>query len=142
MTVLRIEPVVVDDTLHDWRHVHNTVIPVAPLSVDEVRERVHRNRLDVGYLGDVLIGCTTVRPPADDPNTAVVIARVLPEHRGRGFGAQLYAHGLARARELGVSAIQTIVLATNEDGLRFAVRRGFVEVDRYESFITLFRRLE
>ncbi len=27
--------------------------------------------------------------------------------------------------------IETIVLGANEDGLRFAQRRGFVEVDRY-----------
>ena len=128
---LRIEPVDADPTLHDWRHVHNVVIPTAPLSVEDVRERIRRNRLDVGYLGDVVIGCTTVRPPADDPATATIIARVLPEHRGRGFGTTLYAHGLARAKELGVTAVETVVLASNEDGLRFALRRGFTEIERY-----------
>jgi GNAT superfamily N-acetyltransferase len=60
-----------------------------------------------------------------------VIARVLPEHRGQGFGSRLYAHGLAGARELGGDGIATIVLAANVDGLRFALARGFVEVERY-----------
>lgn len=148
MTTLRIEPVDRDATLEDWRHVHNAVIPTAPLSVEEVRERIRRHRLAVGYLDGVLVGCTTVRPPADDPATATVIARVLPEHRGRGLGTALYAHGLAVAREFGVSAVETIVLASNEDGLRFALRHGFTEVDRYllpgdtVPFVTLRRPLD
>lgn len=62
---------------------------------------------------------------------ATVIARVLPEFRRRGFGAALYENGLAHARGLGAGAVETCVLAVNEDGLRFAGRRGFVEVDRY-----------
>jgi GNAT superfamily N-acetyltransferase len=148
MTRLRIEPVDRDAALDDWRHVHNTVIPTAPLSVEEVRERIRRNRLDVGYLDGIVVGCTTVRPPAEDPTTATVIARVLPEHRGRGLGTALYAHGLARAREFGVTAVETIVLASNVEGLRFALRHGFAEVDRYllpgdtVPFVTLRRPLD
>jgi ADP-ribose pyrophosphatase YjhB (NUDIX family) len=60
-----------------------------------------------------------------------VIARVLPSHRGRGFGEQLYRRGLAKAAELGAQVIETVVLASNEDGLRFARRHGFAETDRY-----------
>ncbi|MFD9728241.1 GNAT family N-acetyltransferase [Streptomyces sp. NPDC059072] len=119
-----------DGTLRDWRHVHNLVVPTAPLSPDEVRERAGRNRLDVAYLGDVLVGCMTVRPAAgEDP--VVVIARVLPEYRGRGLGVALYEHGLAQAREFGAVTVRTVVLETNPEGLRFALARGFVEVERY-----------
>jgi GNAT superfamily N-acetyltransferase len=124
----RAEP---DFGLADWRHVHNTVIPTHHLSLDDVRERSGRHHLEVAYLEDVLVGCSTVRPPTDDTRTATVIARVLPPHRRQGFGEALYARGLARARELGAEVIETVVLASNEDGLRFARQHGFVETERY-----------
>ena len=127
--------------LRDWQHVHNEIIPNAVLSLDEVRERVQRHHLEVAYLGDVVVGCSTVRPP--EPEAATVIARVLPEYRGQGIGRQLYERGLAVARDLGASVVETIVLASNVDGLRFAQQRGFVETERYllpgdnDPFVTL-----
>jgi GNAT superfamily N-acetyltransferase len=128
---LHFEPVRPDDaTLADWRHIHNLIIPTDPLSVEEVTERVQRNRLTVAYQGNVAVGCSTVRPPANETKTAVVIARILPEHRRQGFGEQLYEHALAIARELGAEVIETIILASNVDGVRFAERHGFVEIDR------------
>ncbi|MEV6833877.1 GNAT family N-acetyltransferase [Streptomyces sp. NPDC051133] len=120
-----------DATLRDWQHVHNTIIPTHLLSLDEIRDRAQRHHLEVAYLGDVLVGCSTVRPPTDDTATATVIARVLAPHRGRGFGEELYARGLDRARELGARVIETVVLSSNEDGLRFACAHGFVEIERY-----------
>ncbi|NEA52781.1 GNAT family N-acetyltransferase [Streptomyces sp. SID13666] len=131
MPNLRIEQVDGEAAVKDWQHVHNLIIPTDPLSLDDVRERVRRNRLDVAYLGDVLVGCSTVRPPTDDTSTATVIARVLPAHRGQGFGGEIYAEGLAQARKLGAEVIETIVLASNTDGLRFALAHGFVEFERY-----------
>ena len=128
---LRITPADGDAALADWRHVHNTIIPTAVLSPDEVRERAGRYLLDVAYLGEELVGCMTVRPPADGEPVATVIARILPPYRRRGHGSTLYAHGLARARDLGASVIDTVVLASNPEGLRFAEAHGFVETDRY-----------
>ena len=117
--------------LEDWRHVHNTIIPTAVLSLDEVRERVRRNHLEVAYLGDVPVGCTTVRPPDRDEGIATVIARVLPAHRRRGFGEELAARGLERARALDPREIETVVLESNPEGLRFAQKHGFAETERY-----------
>ena len=121
---------VTEATIDDWRHVHNVVIPAAPLTRAEVQERIARYLLTVAYAGDCLIGCTTVRPP-DDVGTVTVIVRVLPEHRGRGYGQGLFVKAMEAARGLGGSAVETIVLASNVDGLRFALRHGFVEVSRY-----------
>ncbi|GHE32075.1 hypothetical protein GCM10017778_13250 [Streptomyces vinaceus] len=121
-------------SLQDWRHVHNLIVPPDALTLDQVRERSGRHLLDVAYLGGVLVGCMTVRrPTADAPAVATVIARILPAHRGQGLGAALYEHGVAAARALAPSpdTIETIVLASNEAGLRFALRRGFTESDRY-----------
>ncbi|MEU6216518.1 GNAT family N-acetyltransferase [Streptomyces sp. NPDC047022] len=121
-----------DAMLADWQHVHNVIIPTGVLSLDEVRERAGRNHLEVAYLDGEPVGCTTVRPPsAGSPSTATVIARILPAHRRQGFGAQLYQRGLERAHALGATVIETVVLASNEDGLRFAAAHGFVEIDRY-----------
>ncbi|MFF0385353.1 GNAT family N-acetyltransferase [Streptomyces sp. NPDC004286] len=126
-----VEPVD-DSALADWRHVHNVIIPTAVLSLDEVRERAGRYRLEVAYLDGEPVGCTTVRPPSgDSPTTATVIARVLPAHRRQGFGEQLYQRALERARELGADTVDTVILASNADGLRFAETHGFTETDRY-----------
>lgn len=118
-------------TQRDWRYIHNLIIPTAPLSENEVAARAQRNHLEVAYLDGTAVGCSTVRPPTSDTATVTVIARVLPEHRRHGFGEEIYQRGLAKARELGAQVIETVVLASNEDGLRFAWRHGFVETDRY-----------
>lgn len=131
MTELRIEPATGESALQNWRHVHNLIVPPAAMSLDEVRERSGRNRLENACLGDVLVGCSTVRPPAGEEAVATVIARVLPGHRRRGFGSALYENGLAHARVLGAKVIETVVLAANEDGVRFAQRHGFTETERY-----------
>ncbi|MDX2545217.1 GNAT family N-acetyltransferase [Streptomyces sp. WI04-05B] len=123
--------------LEDWRYVHNVIVPPAAMSSADVRARSGRNRLEVAYLGDTLVGCSTVRPPVADGGgggdaaVATVIARVLPGFRRRGFGAEMYLRGLGQARELGAEVIETVVLAANEDGLSFALRHGFEEVERY-----------
>ncbi|MFF1307086.1 GNAT family N-acetyltransferase [Streptomyces sp. NPDC058307] len=131
MTDLRIEPVVGDDMLEQWRYVHNVIVPPAAMSAEAARERAGRYRLENAYLGETLVGCSTVRPPDGDDAVATVIARVLPDYRSRGFGTALYEKGLDHARVLGARVIETCVLAVNGDGTRFAEARGFVEVDRY-----------
>jgi len=128
---LRIESVVGDGMLEQWRYVHNVIVPPAAMSAEDVRERGRRYRLENTYLGDTLVGCSTVRPPDGEDAVATVIARVLPDYRRRGFGTALYEKGLDHARVLGALVIETCVLAVNGDGVRFALARGFVEVDRY-----------
>ncbi|MEF9881079.1 GNAT family N-acetyltransferase [Streptomyces sp. P9-A4] len=131
MNDLRIERALSEAQLADWRAVHNAIIPTAVLSSDEVRERAGRNRLDVAYLGDVVVGCSTVRPPDEETPAATVIARILPGFRGRGLGTALYERGLAHARTLSDEGVETVVLASNPEGLRFALARGFAELERY-----------
>lgn len=131
MSNLRIGAPEDDAALEDWRHVHNTVVPDAAMSLDEARERVGKYVLEVVYDGDALVGCTTVRPPDGDGAAATVIVRVLPEARRRGIGATLFDRAMGQAAGYGAPAVETVVWAANLDGVRFAQARGFAEVDRY-----------
>ncbi|MFF7202171.1 GNAT family N-acetyltransferase [Streptomyces sp. NPDC008141] len=73
-----------------------------------------------------------MRPPTDDNGaTSTVIARVLPEHRRRGLGTRLYERALETAHALDTQVIETVVAASNPDGLRFAEQHGFVEIERH-----------
>ena len=87
--------------------------------------------LTLAYAGDELVGNATIRPPRTGSGSATVIVRILPPFRRRGHGSEYLAEMLRRARELGATAIETVVLAANVDGVRFAQRHGFVESDRY-----------
>ncbi|WP_327269164.1 GNAT family N-acetyltransferase [Streptomyces sp. NBC_01218] len=131
MSELRVDHVDDDSRAEEWRYVHNLVIPTAPLTADEVRERRTRNRLFVARAAGVLVGCSTVRPPTGDDGVATVIARVLPDHRRKGYGTELYRHGLLVAREWGAAEVETVVSGSNPEGLEFARARGFVEVETY-----------
>jgi GNAT superfamily N-acetyltransferase len=117
--------------LEDWRAIHNAIIPTAALSAGDVADRATRHRLTVAYADGSLVGNATVRPPEESGGVATVIVRVLPEHRGRGHGSAYLQAELAEARALGARRIETVVLASNTDGLQFAHRHGFVEHDRY-----------
>ena len=128
--LLRVLPAA-PDRLDDWRAVHNLIIPTALLSADDVAERATRNHLTVAVSGGHLVGCATVRPPVGESGTATVIVRVLEAFRGRGLGTAYLERALADASALEPARIETVVLASNVDGLRFAHAHGFVEHDRY-----------
>lgn len=116
--------------LADWRFVHNEIIPADPLSEQDVKERAGRNILSVAYVDGELAGCSTVRRPEGEERWVMVIARILPEFRRRGFGTALLRHCMEQAEELKPGVIETNVLAANTAGLEFALARGFVEMER------------
>src|SRR3954453_13759437 len=130
MTDLRMEPVVGDGMLEQWWYVHTVIVPPAAMSAEDVRERGRRYRLGNAYLGDTLVGCSTVRPPDGEGAVATVIARVLPDYRRRGFGTALYEKGLDHARVLGARVIETCVLAVNGEGTGLGVGGGSFGVSR------------
>jgi GNAT superfamily N-acetyltransferase len=131
MDDVRFVPVRDEETAADWQRIHNEIIPTDPLSLEDVRERSRRHRLELAYLDDDAIGNSTVRRPSDDAGV-MVIARVLPAHRRRGIGTTLFHRGLEVALTWADERpVETVVLESNVDGLEFALARGFVEVERY-----------
>ncbi|MEW1908263.1 GNAT family N-acetyltransferase [Kitasatospora sp. NPDC085895] len=131
MSDLHIRPVDGEASIEAWRHVHNVIIPTAPLSLEEVRRNADRYHLEVARLDGEPVGCSTVRPPTAEEPAATVIARVLPEYRGRGIGTAIHRRCLERARATGAERIETIVLASNTEGVAFALAQGFVQVEEY-----------
>jgi GNAT superfamily N-acetyltransferase len=135
MVALRFVEVRDERSMADWQRIHNQIIPTDPLTLDQVRQRAGRHRLELAYAGapgqESPVGNSTVRRPSDEAG-AVVIARVLPAYRRRGIGSQLYERGLAAAREWADDRpLESVVLASNQEGLDFALARGWVERERY-----------
>jgi|SRR5437868_901125 len=130
MPNLRIQQPNDDATFEDWQLVHNAIIPSDPLTLEEIRERAQHNLLEVAYLDTTLIGCTTVRPLTPD-STITLIVRVLPAHRRQGHGQALYIRALSQAGSQGATHLETIILASNTDGLTFAHSHGFTESETY-----------
>jgi len=130
MSVLSFTRVTNELTADAWAQVHNEIIASDPLTVEQVVGRSATYVLDLADLGGMVVGCSTVRPASGDEPVTVIV-RILPTFRRRGLGTAFLAHALTHARELDAVRIQTIVLASNSDGLEFALRRGFVETDRY-----------
>lgn len=117
--------------LEEWRAIHNAIIPTDPLSAEDVAERAGRHRLTLAYAAGGLVGNATVRPPHEPDAVATVIVRILAAHRRQGHGTAYLSAELVQARALGARRIETVVLASNTDGLAFAQAHGFVEHDRY-----------
>ena len=113
-----------------WQQVHNEIIPSDPLTLEQTMSRSTVNVLEVAHLDGTVVGCSTVRP-ANNEDPVTVIVRILPAFRRQGLGSEYLVHAVSAARELDAVDIQTIVLASNSDGLEFALRRGFVETERY-----------
>lgn len=107
--------------LAEWRTIHNAIVPTDLLSVDDVAERATRHRLTVAYAAGLMVGNATVRPPQEPDGIATVIVRVLPEHRRQGIGSAYLSAELGEAFSLGARRIETVVLASNDEGLAFAL---------------------
>ena len=146
MPGLRLSTVADVPSRRDWKHVHNEIIRAGQLSDEQVRDRARKHHLEVAYLDDDPVGCTTVRRPTGPNARVVVIVRVLPAYRRRGIGTTLLVRAEEQAHRLDAGRIETIVWAANAEGLRFAEAHGYDEVDRYlvpgeqVPYVTLRRR--
>jgi len=83
----------------------------------------------LAFFGEVPVGCGVGRPSSIQSSLYTMV-RVLPEHRGRGAGQQLYQALSAHAREVGRSSMWGRIREDDEASRRFATNRGFREAGR------------
>src|SRR5581483_8873142 len=115
-----------------WTRVRNLVTPDEPVTVEDVTTTMTREperRLYLAELDGEVAGCAFVAPSESMPGCAAAIPRVLPAARRRGLGGALLQACSDRARELGAEALSSHVRSDDPDGIAFAERFGFVEVD-------------
>jgi GNAT superfamily N-acetyltransferase len=118
-----------DADLQAWRAVRLAVLPEERCStVDELRGMARPGRyLLLAERAGALVG-HGVADRSDLVGRAFATPRVLPEHRGTGVGSALLADLAARLAADGHERISSH--CDDEESLRFANRRGFVEVAR------------
>jgi GNAT superfamily N-acetyltransferase len=126
--------------------VHNRVHQDDPTTIEELLEW-RRQAEDMGWFvavdegedagaGLALVGWHL------PPQTGIAEAWTLPDARGRGIGAALYAELLRWSAERGCIAVQTAVAEDDEASLAWADRRGFREIGRNSRLVLDLDRVE
>lgn len=127
--VMEIRRCVADSDFDAWRVTRLAAIPgdLCP-TVAQLRARESPQRLLVAALEDDTALGAGIAAPSDSGDAGFVLAWTAPEHRGQGVGARVLAaltdHGAGQGWPRLASRVE------DEASLRFAERRGFVEVDR------------
>ena len=128
---IRLETPVTQRQFEDWAAIMQRVEG----DVYEVEELAHVIQGDedsawlIASLGDQAVGCGVGRP-SSIAGSLYAMARVLPEHRGRGVGTQLYVAVSQHATALGLSSLWGRIEEDDAASRRFAEKRGFREVSR------------
>jgi GNAT superfamily N-acetyltransferase len=126
---LRIRPALTDADLAAWNHVRRVVLPDEPVgTVEQMRAYSSPDRLVV--LAETPGGDLVGSGIADRSNLAdgFVAPRILPDHRRRGAGTTVLRVLIDHLKARGLGSVAAH--AGDEGAYAFAVRHGFVEVDR------------
>lgn len=120
---------VTDSDYEAWRSVRIAVQPYERCpSVDQLRAKDSPDRLMLlARSGDTVVG-SGLADRAESADSAFVAPRVLPTHRRLGTGTALLTALSDHCATLGLPQVRAKV--DDEESLSFAVRMGFVEVDR------------
>ena len=113
--------------------IHNQVWPHDAVTMAEVRSFSGRA---IAY-GDHLalidgepVGSVAVAIMPSRPAIGFTLLAVLPRHRRRGAGSQLYRTASAWIADHDVDEMEGVVPEDDDDSLAWAVRRGFRELER------------
>jgi GNAT superfamily N-acetyltransferase len=113
--------------------IYNVVWPWDSVTMDEVESFKSSMRAYVDYLALVdgePIGSAAVGIPPQRPDLAFALVTVLPHHRRRGVGTALYRTISGWLVQLGLERMDAPVAEDDAESIEFALRRGFVEVER------------
>ena len=139
-----VRPAVTDDDLELWTRVRNLVEVDNPTTLEDVRNGLKHQperRHWIAEDGGGAVGCVFVSRSSVQ-GRAFVLPRVLREARGRGVGTALIQATLETIRELGCDTVSSHVAGDDLDAMRFAARRGFVEVDRQVELVRTLGKVE
>lgn len=126
---MRLSVCVTDEDYEAWRAVRLAVLPTERCnSVAELRAQETGEELMLLAVEDGVVVGSGMAKPAESAGAAFVAPRVLPAHRRRGVGSALLLRLADHAAGLGLPRVQSGV--DDEGCLAFALRFGFVEVDR------------
>lgn len=127
--MIELRVVATDADYESWAAIKTAVVPNEPTTADQVRASDEDGRLLLlASVDGVDIG-SGVAGPSSFGGRAFIAARVLPEYRRRGVGAELVRALSDHARALGRDGVNAFVYADEPHSISFAERCGLVEVD-------------
>jgi mycothiol synthase len=117
------------DDLQAWAGLKSRIVPDEPITVEQLVATDEPGRLLLlAELDGVLAGCG-IGGLSSFGEKAFIMARVLPEHRRRGVGAELARALAEHGRALGRTGVNSFVEDHDVDSIRFAEKLGLREVD-------------
>jgi mycothiol synthase len=115
--------------LEAWAAIKSRVVPDEPVTAEQLIATDEPGRvLLLAELDGILAGCGIGGLSAFG-DKAFIMARVLPEHRRRGVGAELVRALAEHGRALGRNGVNSFVEWHDEASIRFAEKLGLAEVD-------------
>jgi mycothiol synthase len=121
-----------DADLAGWCDVWTAITPREPISVEQVRQRLAREpeRLYlVAEMDGSIVGAGFAGPSQSAGRIALAV-RVLPEHRRRGIGSELYEGVMAHAQASEPDWVSGMVEEDDLESIDWTQRRGFEEYGR------------
>ena len=115
--------------LEAWAAIKSRVVPDEPVTAEQLVATDEPGRiLLLAELDGVLAGCG-IGGLSSFGDKAFIMARVLPEHRRRGVGAELVRALAEHGRSLGRNGVNSFVESHDDASIRFAEKLGLTEVD-------------
>ncbi|HEY3962387.1 MAG TPA: GNAT family N-acetyltransferase [Gaiellaceae bacterium] len=112
-----------------WAAIKSRVVPSEPVTAKQLRDQAEDGRLLlVASVDGQDAGCG-IGARSDTRGRAFLAARVLPQHRRRGVGAELVRALVDHARALGLADVNAFVDAAEPEPAAFAERYGLQQVD-------------
>lgn len=133
MTEIRLRRCEGDDDLAVSVAIYNDTWPLEAISIEEARafnERMDESAETVAFLDGEPVGSGVAAVFPSLPDRTFTLVTVLPGSRQRGVGTALYGAVSSWARERGHDTLRTRAREDDPDGLDYALKHGFAEVER------------
>lgn len=127
--MIELRVVASDGDYATWASIKSRVAPREPMTAAQLRAQAEDGRLLLLAACDGADAGCGVSAPSGFDGRAFLAARVLPEHRRRGVGAELVRALAEHARALGRTGVNAFVAADDPGSLAFAHGYGLEEVD-------------